>query len=298
MRDDKEEPFPNNDDSWFGFFDNYNVDDNDIFDADFIFGDSKVNTVFQIPSFGHTGITSQPSNDNLSSLGINHRRTTSSPMRIMTPPPATVNPPIAQLPVAQTTIDFNVPNNRVSMLLRKPDPREVAKEEATYLASLHDPSIIIYPLSFGFIPKSVWDDRPRLFGEIVSEFFQRKNHSNCRFIFKLYNALKLGEVSDTISNLVGVKWLNDYVFKVNKHAFARLLGIKSIDGSFFHQQGNFPSHGFVEISAEEVPHVCPDIDITGIDFDSVRLLTHVEKVFVRKCLESHIESCRWASTKH
>lgn len=43
-------------------------------------------------------------------------------------------------------------------------------------------------------------------------------------------------------------WVKDTVFKVDKCVFGRLLGIKSYDGGLFHSQGNFPSHGFRELT--------------------------------------------------
>jgi hypothetical protein len=62
-----------------------------------------------------------------------------------------------------------------------------------------------------------------------------------RFLHKLVNALKITELDRSNFSLVGVAWVNDNVIKVDKVKFARFLGIKSVDGSLFHKQGNSPS---------------------------------------------------------
>ena len=134
------------------------------------------------------------------------------------------------------------------------------------------------------------------FGEIVSTFFQKKNNANSRFSHKLFNALKLSECSPEFPQLVGVSWLTQFILRVDKRAFARLLGIKSIDGSLFHQQGNFPSHGFFEIGAGDAAKFCPPgINLTGVDFENVRLLVHNEQKFRKGCTEFDIINCRWAN---
>ena len=96
------------------------------------------------------------------------------------------------------------------------------------------------PVTLGFIPSHFWPNKDYSFADIVFDFFQRKNNTNCRFLHKLYNALKISQISPTYSELAGVQWITPNVIKVSKGQFARLLGIKSIDGSLFHQQGNFP----------------------------------------------------------
>jgi hypothetical protein len=155
----------------------------------------------------------------------------------------------------------------------------------------------VSPSHLGFIPGSVWTDQQIRFSDLVREFFQRKNNVNSRFSHKLFNALRLSEANPVYAKLVGVSWLTDTILKVDKRAFARLLGVRSIDGSLFHQQGNFPSHGFVEIGAGDVKDMCPSgIDLSSIDFENVRLLYHADGIFHRGCTERDIERCRWART--
>ena len=85
--------------------------------------------------------------------------------------------------------------------------------------------------------------------------------------------------------------------KIDKRIFARLLGIKTIDGSLFHQQGNFPSHGFVELNEKEAAAEVSPEHLEGVDYETVRLLVHNPGIFTRDCTEEDIERCKWISTR-
>ncbi|OHT12718.1 hypothetical protein TRFO_17332 [Tritrichomonas foetus] len=242
-------------------------------------------------------------------LPVQHRRTISSPMRVLSPQPVYNNtvyhPPVCQLPLAMSTCDFHnqprpfiIPRPPFNIPLRQTMCSEFTSDEAAFFAVRSDPTLNFNPLRLGLIPPNLWEDRNMTFGECVSEFFQRKNNANSRFSHKLFNALRLSEFNPIYTPFVGVKWLNENILRVDKRAFARLLGIKSIDGSLFHQQGNFPSHGFFEIGAGDVNRYCPPgLDLTGVDFENVRLLVHTENLFKRGCTEADIEHCRWASAR-
>jgi hypothetical protein len=116
----------------------------------------------------------------------------------------------------------------------------------------------------------------------VTKFFQRKNSANCRFPHKLFHALSL-------FGLVGVRWVTDRIFKVDKYIFGRFLGIDSIDGGFFHRQGNIPSHGFAGLTAAEIRQVC----IANVDQDRVRLLYHKGNLFAKGSNEEVVTQCKW-----
>ena len=160
-------------------------------------------------------------------------------------------------------------------------------------AALSDDLIAFNPKNIGFIPKSFWADKDMTFGSVVTEFFQRKNNSNCRFIHKLYNAVKLTEYDKKFIPIVGIQWVNDSVLRINRAVFAKLLGIKAIEGSLFHQQGNFPSHGFVELEPADVRKMFP-----AFDFSVDRLIMHQDKVFVRGCNEEQVLTCKWKQDMH
>jgi hypothetical protein len=128
-------------------------------------------------------------------------------------------------------------------------------------------------------------------------FFQKKSNSNSRFSHKLYNALKIADERPSYVGFLGVEWISQTVLKVDKRAFARLLGIRIIDGSLFHQQGNFPSHGFVQLPETVARETLSEADLEGVDNDNVRLLTHQSGVFIRGCTEDAIDSCKWVNSR-
>lgn len=160
-----------------------------------------------------------------------------------------------------------------------------------------DKTVTFNPHKIGFIPTKYWVDKDFTFGELANEFFKKKNNSNSRFYHKLFNALKMSSANPLYANFIGVEWISEKVLKVDKKAFARLLGIKTVDGSLFHQQGNFPSHGFIEIGSKDSKKYLTQQELKGIDFEQVRLLIHSAGVFVRSCTENDIEQCKWMSSK-
>lgn len=159
----------------------------------------------------------------------------------------------------------------------------------SFQQALVNPAFKFNPRTLGFIPSSFWADKPTSFEQMRADFFTRKNNSNCRFPHKLYNALILSELRPEFVDLVGCQWVDDKTIKINREKFARLLGIKSVEGSLFHKQGNFPSHGFVEVDPQVVRSQFPDFDFT-----SDRLLVHKDGVFVRGCSEDDISKCKWS----
>lgn len=226
---------------------------------------------------------------------IRHKRSDSVPIA----PPffPTASPPVTHLPSANTLWNFGArPNSRSS---RKSFSDCSSADERQFFAFCADQSLRFNPKKLGFIPETAWEDKEITFTEIVTDFFRRKNNANSRFSHKLFNALQLSEYDPVVyRNLVGVSWMNENILRVDKIAFAKLLGIKSVDGSFFHQQGNFPSHGFFEIGKGDVARYCPpDLDLTDVDFEDVRILIHMEGRFKRGCSESDIGNCRWMSSK-
>jgi hypothetical protein len=160
-----------------------------------------------------------------------------------------------------------------------------------------DRSIQLNPRHLGFVPAHSWQGDDITFGDLVTDFFRKKSNAGNRFIHKLFNALKVVETDHKFAAVVGVQWVSEKVLRVHKRSFARLLGIKTIDGSLFHQQGNFPSHGFAELSAREARIDLPVEALIGVDGDEVRLLVHTPRVFVRQCPESAIDACKWVSLR-
>lgn len=196
--------------------------------------------------------------------------------------------------------DISLPQSRNRKMSSQPLPvvpniTTSADEEFNTICQDHD--IKFNPHKLGFIPTKFWPDKDYTFGELVSDFFQRKNNANSRFYHKLYNALKISEDDPFYSEYLGIEWIGNNVLKVDKKKFARLLNIKTIDGSLFHQQGNFPSHGFIEIGSNDARNYVSEDDLNNVDYENVRLLIHQNGVFIRGCTEESIEKCKWVSSR-
>jgi hypothetical protein len=169
--------------------------------------------------------------------------------------------------------------------------------DSEFATICQDGLVTFNPRSLGFIPTRNWEARDVPFGALVAGHFQKKSGSNTRFFHKLYNALKIAEFDPFYAEFVGVEWVNDRVIKIDKKKFARLLGIRAVDGSLFHQQGNFPSHGFREIGPGEAAEILPAEELANVDYDAVRLLVHAPGDFVRSSSPQVFEKCRWINSR-
>lgn len=195
--------------------------------------------------------------------------------------------------------DLQFPQIRNRKMSSQPLPSvpSISSIDEEFNTVCDDKEIKFNPHKLGFIPQKFWPNKDFTFGELVRDFFQKKNNANSRFYHKLYNALKISEDDPFYSIYLGIEWINDQVLKVDKKKFARLLGIKTIDGSLFHQQGNFPSHGFIELATNNALNYVSERDLTDVDYENIRLLVHQAGVFVRGCTEEAIEGCRWVSAR-
>lgn len=166
-----------------------------------------------------------------------------------------------------------------------------------YQAALNDQNLTVSPQALGFLPSNYWLNLDSTFGDLVTKFFQRKNNANCRFPHKLYNALAIVDQDPKMYNLLGVKWITNEIFKVDKLIFGRVLGISSIDGGLFHRQGNFPSHGFREVSSTELAELKNKFgaELADVDQERIRLLYHEAKMFTKTSNEDSVTKCRWAN---
>jgi hypothetical protein len=156
-----------------------------------------------------------------------------------------------------------------------------------------DAKLSFAPDELGFLPRHGWKDSEVTFGKLVESFFRHKGSAHTRFLHKLFNALRISDVDRAYFNLVGVEWVNDRIIRVDKIKFARLLGLRTPDGALFHQQGNFPSHGFVEITPSESKAMLSPEVLRDVDFDRVRLFVHRPGDFFRGCGSEIEKRCRW-----
>ena len=170
-------------------------------------------------------------------------------------------------------------------------------DDSDFNLNCEECEFVINPQKLGFIPPNSWMDKEITFGYLVSSFFQKRNNASSRFSHKLYNALRLSSAYPNLAPYIGVEWITPTILKVNKYTFARLLKIKTIDGSLFHQQGNFPSHGFVELTEKESHECLTSEQLEDVDYESVRLLKHPAGIFTKDCTGSDIADCKWINSR-
>jgi hypothetical protein len=168
-------------------------------------------------------------------------------------------------------------------------PSQVSFEEVCA-----DPTVVLNPKGLGFIPFSAWPGDSITFGQLVNTFFRRRNSVHCKFPCKVFNALKLSEACPDFRQHLGIQWVTDEIFRVHRTNFARLIGVKTVEGGLFHQQGNFPSHGFVELPFAESDNISRAHGFGPCDLSVVRFMKHATGGFERNSSEASLENCKWS----
>lgn len=176
-------------------------------------------------------------------------------------------------------------------------PIILTPQDSMFYNVLMNPQFQINPKQLEFIPSTYWPDQSFTFGDVVQNYFRLKNNENARFQIKLYNALKLTSKCPDYIQYVGIMWVTDYVILVDSTAFGRFLNIKSVKGSLFHSQGNFPAHGFVEImsKADAIANGVPQSMLGSIDFDLFKLWYHKDRLLSKTSTEQDISKIQWTS---
>ena len=159
-----------------------------------------------------------------------------------------------------------------------------------------DPTIMVNPRRLGFIPSCAWSTENVSFGILVTTFFRKRNSMHSKFPYKLYNALKLSEMCPEFTEHLGIQWVTDIVFRVHRNNFARLIGVKTVEGGLFHQQGNFPSHGFIELPFEESDALSREYGFGPCSLSVVRFVQHANGIFTRFSTEASLEQCKWSGS--
>jgi hypothetical protein len=113
------------------------------------------------------------------------------------------------------------------------------------------------------------------------------------FHFKLCNALLPTTNIPDIFRFVEVRWINNSVLLVDGPIFAKLLGVKRVDASLFHQNGNFHSHGFSELAYPDALVIARENGIEDLDSSRMRLMTHRTGYFTRESLEFEMQNIKW-----
>jgi hypothetical protein len=154
-------------------------------------------------------------------------------------------------------------------------------------------SFTVNPTELGFIPADSWRNQLIPFRSMISSFFHRRNTVKFTFPCKLVNALRIAERIPQAFAVVGVKWITDDIFLVHGPIFARLLNLKSIDAGLFHQQGNFPSHSFIEIPFDECRAIAESGGFHQLDKEIVRFFRHSSGDFRRNRENADPEKLKW-----
>lgn len=168
--------------------------------------------------------------------------------------------------------------------------------KANFDELMTDRSITVNPKMIQFIPEDAWSNEYLPFGFLVTTFFRKRNSMHCKFPNKIFNALKMSVFLPEFIPHIGVEWVTDSTIRVNPGAFARLLGVKSIESGLFHQNGNFPSHGFYELSFRESDHLSRLYGYGPVDMTKYRFVTHRSGNFRKNSVEADIETCKWIKT--
>ena len=189
---------------------------------------------------------------------------------------------------------FTIRETRPAKQNKVPKPTP-GSEDAYFERLIHNSSFTINPKQLNFIPNGYWPDCEIPFGDIVADFFQRKNNPFSRFHMKLYNALRLAQLRPDMKPLVGVEWVSKTVLMVNKVRFARLLGISTINGSLFHKQGNFTTHGFTSPSAQYIMQQIGEKKYDETDLHENVFLYHKNGIFTQNCSEMDLLKCKWGN---
>ena len=206
--------------------------------------------------------------------------------------------PIKKTPIRPTSTSpkkdvFSVRSTRNIPINQRPLQSVSDKEDEEFENLCEEGNFYLNPHKLGFIPASFWPDQEVSFGDLVHDFFRRKNNPNSRFHHKLYNALKISEAYPEYKQFVGVQWLTQKIFLVNKFQFARLLAIGTIDGSLFHKQGNFTSHGFIQVSQQELIQTLGYERAEMLKDPANKILVHKDGSFHINSRESELNRCRW-----
>ena len=154
-------------------------------------------------------------------------------------------------------------------------------------------SEIIDPVALQFIPKSTWASwKPTSVQGLHDTYFSRKNSVSRRFEHKLWNALQITTRRPDLYPAVGVMWVSETIIQVNRVIFGKLLGLEKSTSALFNMQGSFPTHGFTELTLDEV-RIVAGVKSTTSDFDECRFFVRKDGKFTRHSKEADVMACSY-----
>lgn len=180
---------------------------------------------------------------------------------------------------------------------RSKGKQPVKSSDRAFTTATTSDKCVIHADRLNLVPASLWRAvGPVSFGFMVETHFQRRNHAPSRFILKLFNALRITDDNPALYQFMGVKWVNDVVICLNKFAFGQLLGISqpSTDGALLNAQGNFTTHGFVEVTrCDHLAQLNVNEDLVAVhrqDDNNCKFLVHAKGLLTRLVTGSDMES--------
>jgi hypothetical protein len=148
------------------------------------------------------------------------------------------------------------------------------------------------PVRLGFAPASTWAPGVISLSDFTRNYLRRRS-ARCQFGHKLFNTLRLAECDPTLVPQLGIEWVTSDVIRVQSKVFAELLGLTSVDAALFHNQGNFPTHNFQELSFAEANSVSEAAGFGPFDVLRYRMLRHASGLFCRGDGQSAVHAAKW-----
>lgn len=146
-------------------------------------------------------------------------------------------------------------------------------------------------------PKRAWTASTVTFIDMYTNHFQCKSNRKVKFEHKLWNALQLTSLRPDLYPLVGVIWLSDSIIQVNRISFGRLLGLEKSTSALFNVQGSFPTHGFDELTLDEVKQTT-HVNSPSPDFSECRFFVRKDGLFSRFSPESDVSLCTYTKPSY
>lgn len=156
-------------------------------------------------------------------------------------------------------------------------------------------NVLINPVRLNFVPAELWVDQDYLLNDLIVQHFQKRSSGMVRFAHKLWNVLAITKYNPELYKYLGAQWISNSLIKVNKNALASTFGLKRPKASLFNPQGTFKTHGFIEISKEEILFREANIaeQIGDLDGIQVKVFEHSMNQFHQQMKTNLIVRCKW-----
>lgn len=142
-----------------------------------------------------------------------------------------------------------------------------------------------------FVPKDIWKTEMVNFMDMCTTHFRGKSNKKVKFEHKLWNALQITKTQPMLYPLVGVIWLSDMVIQIDRTHFGALLCLGKSTSALFNSQGSFPTHGFVELSLQELDAM--DIRPYSNNYSDCRFFHRPDGLFCTSSTEKELSQCTY-----